>query len=187
MGFCVAITRKGSGTLWVSPAIVTWRSCITSSRALCTLAGARLISSASSRWVKTGASVVLNSPVFWLYMRVPTRSAGTRSGVNWMRLKLPWMVLASVFTVSVLARPGTPSTGRSRVLDGHRKPDADEGACRRGVQDGGDDAHRLAIGCDRWATGVAGVGRSIELDQVAELALAFGRGEFALEARDHAR
>src|ERR1041384_1115364 len=29
MGFCVAIPRKGSGTLCVSPAIVPWRSCIT--------------------------------------------------------------------------------------------------------------------------------------------------------------
>src|SRR5436190_20623743 len=45
-------------------------------------------------------------------MRVPTRSAGTRSGVNWMRRKLPRMVRASVFTVSVFARPGTPSTSR---------------------------------------------------------------------------
>src|SRR6476619_3828573 len=45
-------------------------------------------------------------------MRVPTRSAGTRSGVNWMRRNVPWMVRASVFTVSVLARPGTPSTSR---------------------------------------------------------------------------
>src|SRR3954469_254833 len=45
-------------------------------------------------------------------MRVPTRSAGTRSGVNWVRLNWPRIVLASVFTVSVLARPGTPSTSR---------------------------------------------------------------------------
>src|SRR5687767_4365006 len=45
-------------------------------------------------------------------MRVPTRSAGTRSGVNWMRRKLPRTVAASVLTVSVLARPGTPSTSR---------------------------------------------------------------------------
>src|SRR4051812_38533711 len=43
-------------------------------------------------------------------MRVPTRSAGTRSGVNWMRLKLPPSTVASVRTVSVLARPGTPSS-----------------------------------------------------------------------------
>src|SRR3990170_4504378 len=41
MGFCVAMTRKGSSTTWVSPAMVTCRSCITSSSALCTLAGAR--------------------------------------------------------------------------------------------------------------------------------------------------
>ena len=54
IGFWVASTRNGSGTLWVSWPIVTWRSCITSSSALWTLAGARLISSARSRFVKTG-------------------------------------------------------------------------------------------------------------------------------------
>src|SRR3954447_26437949 len=42
-------------------------------------------------------------------MRVPTRSAGTRSGVNWMRLNVPPRTSATVLTVSVLARPGTPS------------------------------------------------------------------------------
>ena len=39
-------------------------------------------------------------------MRVPTRSAGTRSGVNWSRLNDPPSASASVLTVSVLARPG---------------------------------------------------------------------------------
>src|SRR5436305_4627639 len=43
-------------------------------------------------------------------MRVPTRSAGTRSGVNWIRLKVPPSTPASVLTVSVLAGPGTPSS-----------------------------------------------------------------------------
>src|SRR6478752_6758584 len=43
-------------------------------------------------------------------MRVPTRSAGTRSGVNCRRLKLPPSTSATVLTVSVLARPGTPSS-----------------------------------------------------------------------------
>ena len=66
IGFWVAMTRNGSGTLWVSRPIVTWRSCMTSSRALWTLAGARLISSARSRFVKTGPSDVLKSPDFWL-------------------------------------------------------------------------------------------------------------------------
>src|SRR4051794_15823697 len=43
-------------------------------------------------------------------MRVPTRSAGTRSGVNWRRLKEPPSTSATVLTVRVLARPGTPSS-----------------------------------------------------------------------------
>src|ERR1700742_1374773 len=43
-------------------------------------------------------------------MRVPTRSDGTRSGVNCTRRKEPPSVCASVLTVSVLASPGTPSS-----------------------------------------------------------------------------
>src|SRR4051812_13441404 len=43
-------------------------------------------------------------------MRVPTRSAGTRSGVNWSRLNEPPSTSATVLIVSVLARPGTPSS-----------------------------------------------------------------------------
>src|SRR3954447_10604356 len=43
-------------------------------------------------------------------MRVPTRSAGTRSGVNCRRLNEPPSTSATVLTVSVLARPGTPSS-----------------------------------------------------------------------------
>src|ERR687896_609462 len=43
-------------------------------------------------------------------MRVPTRSDGTRSGVNWMRLKVPPTTDASVLIVSVFASPGTPSS-----------------------------------------------------------------------------
>ena len=45
-------------------------------------------------------------------MRVPIKSAGTKSGVNWMRLKLPRTVRARVLMVSVLAKPGTPSTSK---------------------------------------------------------------------------
>ena len=83
---------------------------MTSSSADWTLAGARLISSASSRLANTGPSSVRNSPWSGCQMRVPTRSAGTRSGVNWTRLKEPPSTSASVRTVSVLARPGTPSS-----------------------------------------------------------------------------
>src|SRR5258706_1225464 len=37
-------------------------------------------------------------------------SAGTRSGVNWIRAKLPPTTVARVSTASVLATPGTPSS-----------------------------------------------------------------------------
>jgi hypothetical protein len=42
-----------------------------------------------------------------------------------------------------------------------------------------------SIGDQRPAR-IAGVGRGVELDQVGQDALAFGRAEFALQARDHA-
>ena len=62
MGFCVASTRKGSGSGYVWLADGHLRSCIASSRALCTLAGARLISSASTMLAKIGPLRVWNSP-----------------------------------------------------------------------------------------------------------------------------
>src|SRR3954453_22052887 len=43
-------------------------------------------------------------------MRVPTRSDGTRSGVNCTRRNLPPSTSASVLTVSVSPSPGTPSS-----------------------------------------------------------------------------
>src|SRR5450631_51244 len=42
-------------------------------------------------------------------MTVPMTSAGSKSGVNWMRANLALMAWQSVRTVSVFARPGTPS------------------------------------------------------------------------------
>jgi hypothetical protein len=54
IGFCVANTKNGSGNVRVSPNVVTRRSCIASSNAACVFGDARLISSASSRLVKTG-------------------------------------------------------------------------------------------------------------------------------------
>ena len=63
MGFWVAITRNGRGTAWLSRPIVTWRSCMTSSSADWTFAGARLISSASRKLQNTGPSSVSKLPV----------------------------------------------------------------------------------------------------------------------------
>ena len=41
-------------------------------------------------------------------MSVPVMSEGIRSGVNWTRLNDRSRVSATVCTISVLARPGTP-------------------------------------------------------------------------------
>src|SRR5207237_9750586 len=54
MGFSVASTRKGAARGNVGSPMVTCFSCIDSSKALCTLAGARLISSARIRLAKSG-------------------------------------------------------------------------------------------------------------------------------------
>ena len=52
IGFCVARTRKGASSGKVSSPMVTCSSCIASSSALCTFAGARLTSSARIRFEK---------------------------------------------------------------------------------------------------------------------------------------
>ena len=60
------------------PSTVTWRSCIASSRAACVRGGVRLISSASSTFVKTTPWMNVCSPAritFW-----PVSSAGRRVG-----------------------------------------------------------------------------------------------------------
>ena len=54
IGFCVAATMNGSGSGRGTPSIETCRSSIASSSEACVLGGVRLISSASSRLVKTG-------------------------------------------------------------------------------------------------------------------------------------
>ena len=46
--------------------VVAWRSCMHSSSALCTFDGARLISSASTRFAKTGPFLTENVWSFWL-------------------------------------------------------------------------------------------------------------------------
>ena len=68
------------------PAIETWCSAMASSRADWTFAGARLISSASTMLAKIGPHSMSNCSLEARKMRVPTRSAGRRSGVNWTRV-----------------------------------------------------------------------------------------------------
>ena len=110
IGFWVARTKKGAGSVYVSPAAVTIRSCIAWRRAACVLGGVRLISSARTTLANTGPStnrktrrpVERSSSI----TSVPVMSVGMRSGVNWIRLNLRSSASASVEMRSVLASPG---------------------------------------------------------------------------------
>src|SRR5262245_19710660 len=90
--------------------MVTAPSCMASSSADCVLAGARLISSQRTSCANTGPGLKRNSPAAGWKTLVPVTSAGIRSGVNWMREKLPPSATESVRTSRVLATPGGPSS-----------------------------------------------------------------------------
>jgi len=62
-GFCVARTRKGSGSPSESPSSVTCRSSIASRSALCVFAGARFTSSARTMFAKIGPVRIRNELV----------------------------------------------------------------------------------------------------------------------------
>ena len=109
MGFCVARTTKGAGSLWVIPSMVTCFSSMASSKAAWVFGGARLISSARRMLANNGPARSLNSPDFWSYMYVPMMSKGSKSGVNWTRLNLHPRARAKVLASSVLAKPGKSS------------------------------------------------------------------------------
>ncbi len=64
IGFCVAMTKNGSSSFRVVPSTVTCRSCMHSRSPDCVRGVARLISSASRIFVKTGPFRNSNSPVF---------------------------------------------------------------------------------------------------------------------------
>jgi hypothetical protein len=68
-----------------------------------------LISSARNRLVKIGPARNSNEASSGFNTIWPVTSAGIRSGVNCTRLKSRSSAAASVFTIRVLATPGTPS------------------------------------------------------------------------------
>ena len=77
MGFCVASTKKGWGSLCVSRPTVTAYSCIASSMADCVRGVARLISSARIRWAKIGPGwKVKPRPSLALYDNVRAHDVG---------------------------------------------------------------------------------------------------------------
>src|SRR5262245_24628030 len=90
--------------------MVTERSFMACSSAAWVLGGVRLISSASSSWVKIGPLVSTKALVWKLNRLVPSTSPGIRSGVNWMRPNCSRSPAANARVISVLAVPGTPSS-----------------------------------------------------------------------------
>src|SRR4051812_24201307 len=108
IGFWVARTRNGSGSGRVSPSIETWPSSMASSSALCVRGVARLISSTSSTFVKTGPGTKRK----WSVSRRldPSTSLGNRSGVPWTRAKVRPSARLNARVRSVLPTPGTSST-----------------------------------------------------------------------------
>ena len=98
----------GSGCGW--PSTLTCRSSIASSSAAWVFGGVRLISSASSRLVKTGPGRKENSLERASKTSEPVTSPGIRSGVNCTRLVSTSSAAARARTSSVFATPGTPSS-----------------------------------------------------------------------------
>src|SRR5450755_4902910 len=71
------------------------------------------------------------------------------------------------------------------VFDRDCEADADEDALIARVEYGGDDSHHLAIHGRQRPTGISGICRGVELDQVGQQTLTFRRAVFALQAGDH--
>ena len=111
IGFCVAKTRNGSSNLWLSFPTVTVCSCMASNSADCVFGVARLISSASTRFAKSGPFSKRKLLPFssLTIILVPVTSLGIRSGVNWIRLKDNWNTSPIVRTSMVFPSPGIPS------------------------------------------------------------------------------
>src|SRR3990167_9564744 len=100
---------------------------------------------------------------------------------------MSWAVSGLLF--SLMKRSLDSERGKAgrgcRALDRHGKTDADEGAVVAGVEDAGDDTDHLALHGDQRPARIAGVGRRVELYQVADFLLALGRLEGPPEAGDH--
>src|SRR5438552_6087627 len=87
-----------------------------SSNAACVFGDARLISSTSKRFAKTGPGRNSNSFERWLKTLTPVTSDGSRSGVNCMRENETSSERASAFASIVLPTPGKSSRIRCPSL-----------------------------------------------------------------------
>src|SRR5690348_7867566 len=75
----------------------------------CVFGDARLTSSTSRRFAKTGPWRKSNSFVRWSKTFTPVMSVGSRSGVNWIREKVQSTERASAFATIVFPTPGKSS------------------------------------------------------------------------------
>ena len=91
------------------PSLVTWRSSIASSSAAWVLGLARLISSPTTTLAKIAPGLNTNSEAWRSQIETPVTSEGSRSGVNWIRLKSQSIDLANDLASKVLPTPGTSS------------------------------------------------------------------------------
>lgn len=109
LGFWVATTMNGSGSLYWWPSMETWFSLMASRSADCVLGLVRLISSASTMEAKMGPFWNLISPESLERMVYPRRSAGIMSGVSWTLEKEASIDFAREDARRVLPTPGTSS------------------------------------------------------------------------------
>ena len=83
VGFCVAITVKGFGSIYVLPSTVTLPSSMASRSADCVRVEARFNSSARKRLWNIEPGWYFIVLVFLSYSEKPVISEGNTSGVNW--------------------------------------------------------------------------------------------------------
>src|SRR3954454_8597831 len=91
------------------PSTVTCASCMHSKSADCVFGDARLTSSTSRRFAKTGPCRKSNSFVRWSKTLTPGMSVGSTAGVNWIRENVQSTERASAFASIVLPTPGKSS------------------------------------------------------------------------------
>src|SRR4051812_18462751 len=113
------------------PSTVTCCSCMHSSSAAWVFGDARLISSTSSRFAKTGPGLNSNSFERWLKTFTPVTSDGSRSGVNCIRENDTSSERASALASIVFPTPGKSSRMRcpSETRQRTQRLSVSSGAC----------------------------------------------------------
>src|SRR3954469_1310172 len=145
------------------PSTVTCASCMHSRSADCVFGDARLTSSTSRRFAKTGPCRKSNSFVRWSKTLTPVMSVGSRSGVNWIRENEQSTERASAFTSIVFPTPGKSSMIRWPSLTRQR-------------------ATGCSVSTSAWTT--RATFSTMRSTVRADVAASTGRGSVDIEQRD---